>query len=616
MKSYRNLIAFLLPHWRILIGAAICMFFVALFENLSITTMIPFIDKVIADKPIVISDSKWIPQFVYNAVLHINNMSRGELLNNISFWLVFVYFFRGFSFYGKSYLMEAIGQRVVRDTRNKLYEKLTKFSLKFYSTKKSGELISRIIYDTGVIKATVSEGLADLISQSIQLVVNVVMLIIVKQAFGISNQLIIYGIALMFLVVYPVLRFAKRIRKLSRLSQEKMGDINSILFETVSGISIIKSFQLENFKLSKFKAQNMRFYRYIMSSNKRIKAVSPITEFTCVLSAAVIIWMGGKEVLSGTMSPGALMAFLGGILLMNRPLKKLSGVHNSNQQALSATERITELFEQKEDLPELVDSPSAPAIAEGIVFKDVSFSYGKTAVLKDVSFDAKKGEKVAIVGLSGSGKSTILNMIPRFYDATSGSITLDGKNLKNLQLASIRKQIGIVSQDNILFNGTIKENIAYGRIGNTGMLFSDKFDFGDMEEEIIAAAKSAQAYDFIQKMPQGFETMIGDRGATLSGGERQRIAIARALFKDPPILILDEATSHLDAESEQLVQEALKVLMEGRTVFVVAHRFSTIKEIEKIIVLDKGKVQAIGSHSELLKSSPLYNKLYETQFSA
>lgn len=615
MKSYRKLLGFLLPHWPILIGATICMFFVALFENLSITTMIPFIDKVIADKPIVISESKWIPDFIYSAVAYINNMSRGQLLNSISLWLIAVYFFRGFAFYGKAYLMEAIGQRVVRETRNKLYAKLTSFSLKFYSVRKSGELISRIIYDTSVIKSTVAEGFADLISQSIQLGVNIVMLIVVKQAFGISNNLIICGLALMLLVVYPVIRFAKRIRKLSRLSQEKMGDINSILFETVSGITIIKSFMLEKFKFSKFQAQNMRFYRYIMSSNKRVKAVSPITEFTAVVSASVILWLGGKEVMAGTMSPGALMAFLGGILLMNKPLKKLSGVHNSNQQALSATDRITEILEQKEDLPQLPDAKDAAEISEDIVFDNVSFSYGEKKVLHDVSFDVKKGEKIAIVGLSGSGKSTILNLIPRFYDPTGGSIKLDGVDLKKLTLSSVRSQIGIVSQDNILFNGTIKENIAYGRVGNSDILFKDKMDFSDMEEEIISSAKSAQAYDFIQKMPQGLDTVIGDRGATLSGGERQRIAIARALFKNPPVLILDEATSHLDAESEQLVQEALKTLMEGRTVFVVAHRFATIKEIEKIVVLDKGKVQAIGSHDHLLKNSALYNKLYETQFS-
>jgi len=617
MNSYIRLIRFLIPHWRIMLVAAFCMFFVSIFENISITAVIPFVDKVIAGKEIVIANSRWTPYFVENFIAKINSLSRGELLTQISLWLVILYFFKEIFVYGQAYLMVDISQRVVRDVRVMLCQKLVDLPLGFYAKRKHGELISRITYDTNVIKSTVSEGLTDLISQSLQLIVGIVILITIKQSFAIDNKLVIYGGVVLPLVVYPVLVFAKRVRKLSRLSQEKMGDINSILFEAISGINTVKGFLLEKFKVSKFKAQNQHFYRYILKSNKRIKAISPLTEFVGVVSCSIILWIGGKEVVEGTLSPGALIAFLSGVLLLLRPFKKLSGIHNVNQQALSAVDRIYEILEERDEqeIKEQKNAIELVDFGEQIEFKNVNFKYREEFVLNDVSFKVKKGEKVAIVGPSGAGKSTLLNLIPRFYEPLSGEITLDGQSLDSIKLTSLRKQIGIVYQDNVLFNGTIKENIAYGLVGNEGRLFTeDKKQFDDLEEKILEVSKIAHAHEFIMNFSQQYETSIGDRGATLSGGERQRIAIARALLKNPPILILDEATSQLDAESEKLVQDALQVLMKGRTVLVIAHRFSTIREIEKIVVLEQGRISAIGKHQELMKSSPTYHKLYQMQF--
>ncbi|MFC2140519.1 ABC transporter ATP-binding protein [Candidatus Auribacterota bacterium] len=616
MQSYRKLIKFLIPHWKILLAASGCMFFVSIFENISVTAAIPFIDKIIADKPIEIPNPEWIPNFVEGFIAKINALSRLDLLIQISIWLVILYFFKGISVYGKSYLMEMLGQRVIQKVRDQLYEKLTRFPLGFYAKKRTGELISRITYDTSVIKSTVSAGFADLISQSIQLLASLVTLFIIKQSFAIPNRLIIYGLFVMLVVVYPVLSFAKRVRKLSKLSQEKMGDLNSILFETVAGISIVKGFLLEKFKIGKFKDKNFLFYKYIMKSNKRIKAISPLTEFVCVVSAAIILWVGGEEVVHGTLDAGGLIAFLGGILLLNKPLKKLSGIHSINQQALSASERIYEILEEPEEIETKQEVKEYLSFKEAIEFKNVSLKYQEKMVLENISFKVEKGGKVAIVGPSGSGKTTILNLIPRFYDPVSGCVEMDSQNLKDMRIKSVRKQVGIVSQENILFNGTIKENIAYGLIGNEEKIFNGgviKFD--DVEEKIVEVSKIAYAHKFVEKLPDKYNTMIGDRGITLSGGERQRIAIARALLKNPPILILDEATSQLDAESEKLVQEALHILMKGRTVFVVAHRFSTIKEIEKIMVLEAGRIVAVGSHNDLIKDSPLYQRLYQTQFS-
>jgi subfamily B ATP-binding cassette protein MsbA len=357
---------------------------------------------------------------------------------------------------------------------------------------------------------------------------------------------------------------------------------------------------MEEYEKDKFRMDNQRFKNMVMKSNKRILAISPISELINLVGAVTIIWFGGRQVISGALSLGTLTAFCLSVIALARPVNRLSRVHNVNQQALAAASRMFELLDTEPSIKERPDSVELPKIKDSISFSEVSFRYDKEEVLTDISFQAKAGSIVAFVGPSGAGKTTLVNLLPRFYDPTEGSVRVDGLDIKDVKIGSLRNQIGIVTQETILFNDTVAVNISYGT------------NIKDMNA-LIEAAKTANAHDFIMNMPEKYNTIIGERGFRLSGGEKQRLAIARAVFKNPPILIFDEATSQLDSESERLVQEAIDRLMKGRTVFVIAHRLSTIKHADKIIVMDKGRIMGIGTHKELIEKGGLYKKLYNLQ---
>jgi len=402
------------------------------------------------------------------------------------------------------------------------------------------------------------------------------------------------------LLGYLISTVGKKLRKLSKASQEKSADTNSILFETISGARIVKAFNMEEYEINKFNRVNSDYYKISMKSIKRTLLMSPVTEIVGCIAGVVVFVLGGKEVIAGKISFGIFGLFVGSLLSTIRPFKKLSQVASLNQQAAAASERIYEVLDAK---PSVVDALSAEKLSEfkhNIVFHDVWFSYENNQVLKGITLDVPYGSMLAVVGPSGTGKTTLLDLIPRFYDPKKGAITIDGIDIREVTLKSLRQQIGIVSQETILFNDTIRANIAYGKQSAT-------------DEEIKQAAIQANAHDFISRMPQGYNATIGDRGARISGGERQRIAIARALLKNPPILILDEATSQLDSESERIVQEALDRLIQGRTVFVIAHRLSTVRNAHKIVVLDKGAIVESGSHDELMSKDGLYKRLHLMQ---
>ncbi|MFH1867587.1 MAG: ABC transporter ATP-binding protein, partial [Candidatus Omnitrophota bacterium] len=526
MKNYLRLIGYVKAHIWVLIVAAIFMIFSSTLQPISLGSFIPFIDRVMVGSEIVIPH-KQVPVFVTDIVAKINNASRVKLLGVFMIFYILLFGLRAIFLYCQQYLMREVSQRVVRDIRNLLYDKLMKLSMDFYSHSRTGTLISRITYDSTIIQDAASEGLTDLIWQSLQLVFSLIMVICIAIMFQISPMFIFVALVIIPLIVIPLLRMGKRLRQISKKSQESMADINNILYESISGIRIVKGFGMEGYESNRFMSQNEKFKKTVMKSNKRILAVSPLTELITMISAMVILWFGGKQVISGALSFGTLTVFSLSVLSLTKPINRLSRVHNVNQQALAAASRIFELLDADVTIKEKDHAEAIPDIKEEIVFSGISFKYTDKDVLKGISFSAKFGDIVAFVGPSGAGKTTLVSLIPRFYDPSEGSIKIDGYDIRDVTISSLRSHIGIVTQETILFNDTVSANISYG---------SRKQDM----DKVIEAAKTANAHDFIMKMPEQYDTVIGERGFKLSGGEKQRLAIARAVFKNPPVLIFDE----------------------------------------------------------------------------
>lgn len=600
MKNYLKLLRFLKGNVKVLGLATLCMFFSAIFDGVQLSLLVPLTDKILSNNKIVIPGK--IPPFLATFVDKINTMPSMTLLSILVIAVIVMFIFKGFFGFWYGYLMNDASQRVMRDIRARLYEKIQNLSLDYFSKRRSGELIARITNDVQVIENAVSYGVTDLVYQTFRII------IFVSFIFFICFKMAVPKLAIMAFILFPTIALpmkyiGKRLKKISRSTQEKMADINSLLFETISGIRIVKAFCMEQYEMNRFKSQNQDFYKLKMKSIKRSLALGPITEFFGALFGVAICYWMGSEVINGRISFGVFVLFFGSTMSLISPLKKLTNVHVINQQALAASERIYEVLESQ---PTVVEKPGArdlDIIESNIVIQNVNFAYDKESgeVLKDINLEIKVGDLVAIVGPTGAGKSTLANLVPRFYDPTGGTVSIDGTNLKDVAFKSLRRQIGMVTQETILFNDTVRANVAYGNLEAS-------------TDEIESAARRAFAHQFITNMPEGYNTRIGDRGFRLSGGEKQRIAIARAILRNPPILILDEATSQLDSESERFVQEALDELMQGRTVICIAHRLSTIKKATKIVVLEQGRIVGLGKHEDLMASCSLYQRLYETQF--
>jgi len=592
MRDYLKLLRFAKPYLGLFSLATICMIFSTIFDGASLAMIVPLADKVLSGKKIIVPNK--LPVFLSNFIDTLNNMEPRVLLMQMAIGILVLFILKGIFGFFQSYFMSDIGQRVVRDIRLRLYAKLQSLSLDYFIYKRGGELISRITNDVKLVENAVSYGSTDLIYQSLQVVLFTFLI------FFIHARLALIAIILLPLISWPIIRVGKALRKLSRRSQEKMADINSLLYETIIGTRIVKAFNMENYEINKFNLDNRDYYKISMKSIKRMLLLNPFTEFLGALAGILVFVWGGKEVIAGKLSFGVFGLFLGSLLSLIRPFKKLSSVNSLNQQAVAASIRIYEVLDTS---PTVQEKPRAFELAtfkNSVFFEDIWFSYADQEILKGINLEVKRSQILAIVGPSGAGKTTLLDLIPRFYDPQKGRILIDGRDIKEVSLKSLRQFIGIVTQETILFNDTINANIAYGKLGAS-------------QKEIEQAAIQAYAHDFIQNLPLGYDTLIGDRGMKLSGGERQRIAIARALLKNPPILILDEATSQLDSESERLVQEVLDRLIQGRTVFIIAHRLSTTRAAHRIVVLDKGRIIEQGSHNELISKEGIYKRLYQLQ---
>jgi len=592
MKNYLKLLKFIRPYLGLFTLASICMGFSAIFDGVSLAMMVPLADKVLTNKKIIIPAK--LPLFLSNFVDKINNTTPLALLNYMSIGIIVLFILKGLFGFFQSYLMSDIGQRVVRDIKAKLYAKFQILSLDYFTHKRGGEMISRITNDVKIVENAVSYGSTDLVYQGLQVIIFFCLSMFIYAKF------VIFIIPPLAILGYLITKVGKKLRKLSKSSQEKMADTNSILYETIMGARIVKGFNMEDYEIRKFNKINTDYYRISMKSIKRTLLLSPATEILGCMAGVLIFFLGGKDVIAGKISFGVFGLFLGSLLSTIRPFKKLSDVNSINQQAVAASERIYEVLDAVPSVAEPAYALELKDFKDKVVFENVWFSYGNHQVIKDISLSVSHGSMLAIVGPSGTGKTTLLDLIPRFYDPTRGKISIDDIDIKNVTLKSLRKQIGIVTQETILFNDSIRANIGYGKPGAS-------------EKEIEQAARQANAHDFITHLSQGYDTVIGDRGMRISGGERQRIAIARALLKNPPILILDEATSQLDSESERIVQEALDRLIQGRTVFVIAHRLSTVRNAHRILVLNKGVIAEEGTHAELLGKDGLYKKLYSMQ---
>src|SRR3989338_1141375 len=592
MNEYKRFIKFLRPHSGKLSLAVIFMALSSLFDWVSLAMIVPVSDKILNNGRVVFPFK--LPGAIENIVSVINSMPQAQLLKWLILFIPVLFFLKGLFNFIYSYHMSNIGQLCVRDIRGRLYEKLQGMSLEYYTRRRSGELISRITNDVKLVENALSYGTTDLVYQSFLVV------LFSFTIFFIHWKLAIVSLLLIPFIAFPIVKVGKVLRKISRTSQEKMADINSLLVETINGVRIVKAFCMEPYEINKFRTQNQSYYKLAMRSIKRTLLLSPATEFIGVLSGVFVLSWAGKDVISGKLSFGVLGLYLGSLFSLIRPFKKLSQVNSINQQALAANERIYEVLDAPITVKEKESAGELKKISRVIMFKNLNFRYEELKILKDIKFSVSAGEVIAIVGPSGSGKSTLLDLLARFYDPQKGEILIDGIDIRDVTLKSLRGQIGIVTQETVLFNDSVRANISYGHT--------------DIDIKLIEeASRTANAQGFISHLPQGYDTFIGDRGVKLSGGERQRLAIARALLKNPPILILDEATSQLDTESERIVQDALNKLMRGRTVFMIAHRLSTVRGANKIIVLDKGRIVQMGSHQDLISAEGLYRRLWQMQ---
>jgi subfamily B ATP-binding cassette protein MsbA len=529
------------------------------------------------------------------AVEHIFEQKDVNMLVLIPVAIITVFAVKGVAAYGSGYLLSYVGQDVIRRMRNRLYSHIQDLPLAFFQREKTGDLMSRITNDVAIISAMFTSA----VTGSIRDGFTVVGLIVVT--FFLIPKLAVYTFVIFPIALFPLLYIGRKIRRVRRGVQESWADLNAFLHETITGTKIVKAFGMEDREKNRFALKSRKIFRLEMKENRVREMSSPLMELLGGFGIGFIIWYGGRQVIAGIYTFGAFMSFLTAVGLMYQPLKKISRLNNAVQRGMAALDRIYEILERRSNIIEAASPADIPSGSHRIAFENVAFKYDRDPVLENINFEVQAGEIIALVGMSGGGKTSLVNLIPRFYDPTEGLVLIDEVDIRQIPIARLRSQIAIVTQEPILFNDTVRNNIAYGTPGAS-------------DQQIADAAEAAYADGFIRSFPDGFNTSIGELGGRLSGGQRQRLCIARALLKDAPILILDEATSSLDSESETLVQKALGNLMQGRTTFVIAHRLSTIGNADRIIVLVNGRIVEEGRHDQLLSLRQEYYKLYQMQF--
>ncbi len=572
MKVYKRLLLYLRPYLTKLILAGFCMMGVAILTASLAYLVKPALDDIFFEK-------------------------NHQMLFMIPLVVASVYIFKGFCDFGQYYLMSFIGQSVIRDLRDEMFKKLSNMSVGFFVRHSTGELVSRMNNDVMMVQGAMTNAITGIVRD----VLTVISLIFV--VFYRDYKLALIAMIIFPMAIYPLLNFGRRLKKYSRRMLVSLEDITERLNETITGIRIVKAFAMEDYERERFSKVNETLFNAFMKRFKVRALSNPVMETLGGFGVCAIVFYGGYQVINGNSTQGTFFSFMAALIMLYEPIKRINEVNITIQEGISAGERIFALLDSPEEVKDRSGASDLGRARGELVYENVGFGYDNNVVIRDVSLRVAPGEAIAIVGESGAGKSTLLDLAPRFYDVTSGRVLIDGIDVRDVSQKSLRENIGVVTQQTILFDDTIRNNIAYGRPD----LSLDK---------VIEAAVAAHAHEFILAAPNGYDTLIGENGIKLSGGERQRIAIARALLKDPPILILDEATSNLDSDSEVAVQGAIESLMKGRSTMVVAHRLSTIRNVNRIYVLVNGEIVEEGDHDELLAGNGAFARLYKLQFAA
>lgn len=587
IKAIKQLFAYIKPYLHIFFLAVIFMLIYSVSNGIVAYISGP------ATSVLFKSDNITLP-LIFNYRIPLNiNPEKAYII--VPLLIIAAFFIKGVSYFFQSYLMDYLSEKCIRDLRNHLYSHIQRLSLQFFTDNTTGSIISRIITDLNLVKKLLS----GLFLQAAGDVITILVLVIL--AFNLDWKLAIIASFVFPMAVIPIIQFGRRMRKVSHRAQNVFSRIISTIHESISGIRIVKGFGMESHEYEKFSQESHNLFRAMTKISRITSMLVPIMEFVGAIGLAGVIFYAGLRINRGELEPSNLISFFVAVVLMYQPLKRLSNFNNNLQQGLTGLDRVNEFFSQLPEISFPEKGKDLKEFKDSIVFENVCFRYGEKEVLKNINFKIKAGEKVAFVGVTGVGKTTLLSLLPRFYELTEGRILIDGTDIKEFKISTLRSQIAIVTQQVILFNDTIKNNILYGSPGKS-------------EEDVIKAAKLANAHDFIIKLPHSYDTKIGEAGVKLSGGERQKIAIARAILRDSPILILDEATSSLDSVAEQEIQTALDNLMKGRTTFIIAHRLSTVRKADRIYVLSDGTITESGTHDELIALGGTYYKLYTTQF--
>ncbi len=600
MNERLRLLRYTRPYWPMLAASVLLMWCVGAAHSLMALLIRPVFDRVLNPAtPDTAVELFRVP--VTGWTVYLNDLVPPQIHNvwtMVAFGIVAVFLIKGICDYGGNYLINYVGLSAVTDLRNRVFEKVVKQGSQFFEAHSTGKLMSSIMNDIDKIQVATSHILADLLRQAF---IALGLLFVVLHA---DWKLGLVSLTVLPFVLVPTARLGKRIRRTTRHAQDNAAELNQVLQEALSGHQVVKAFGAEEFEAGRFRGAAGKLRKANLRYVAQQAVASPLIEFLGALTIVGLLTYARDQIKAGAMTAGEFSSFVIALLMLYEPVKRLTGIHNIFEQAIGASQKVFELLERNEEIHEKPGAKKLEKFAQAVVFENVSFHYPghrENTVLKGVNLEVRAGEVVALVGPSGAGKTTLVNLAPRFFDVTSGAVRIDGVDVRDLALASLRDKIGIVAQDTFLFNDTAAANIGYGLPGAG-------------RERIREAARNALADEFIEKLPQGYDTILGERGVKLSGGQRQRISIARALLRNAPILILDEATSHLDTESELLVQRALGNLMAGRTVIVIAHRLSTIRRADQIIVLESGRIVETGRHEDLVTQGGIYQRLHELQF--